>query len=402
MRLWKAVFWAGNAAGSSLRRAARGKRAKRGSRQGRAGPWRGRFEQLESRALLNAGGGFTNGGIQGEYYASAAALPGTPVSAPYGSPAFTRSDIRVDFNWGTTGQPGGSPSPALAGVSVNNFSVLWNGEVIPKFSQTYTFTVTTVGGDLLYIRPHGSSTWTTLVNDWTIHAATADTATYAFTAGQTYDIELQYRQPTAGAAAECKLHWSSPSTPDEAIEPAAQVGVNIDGGDALLANMVNGGLQNYWWAPGNGSQAVATDSNVWPTADARDLAGRRRFDDRRGRIVLDPVQRHGERDRPGSGPVLGRRHKLRQHFDGRRWATPAAPTPPPPPWSFPANVFFNGFDITFTNTSRDGHAAAPSTTASPTSTSCSPRPWAAASIRPRERSSPPRAWPWLRSSPPCG
>ena len=151
--------------------------------------------------------------------------------------------------------------------------MLWTGEVIPKFSQTYTFTATTVGGDVLFIRPHGSSAWTTLVSDWTIHGLTADTASYAFTAGQTYDIELEYRQPTAGAAAECKLHWSSASTPDEAIEPATAVGVNFENGDCSFANMVNGGSRNYWWAPGNTSTTIATDSNFWPTADAEIFLG---------------------------------------------------------------------------------------------------------------------------------
>ncbi len=233
------------------------------------------FEQLESRTLLSVGGGYTNAGILGEYYTSATALPGTPVSAPYGSPAFTRQDARIDFNWGTTAQPGGSSSPAFASVSRNNFSVLWTGEVIPKFSQNYAFTATTVGGDVLYIRPDGSSTWTTLINDWSIHAATADTASYTLIAGQTYDIEFEYRQPTAGVATECKLHWSSPSTPDEAIEPATALGVGFDGGDAAFANMVNAGSRAYWWVPGyaDTSDYVATDSNCWPEADAEIYLG---------------------------------------------------------------------------------------------------------------------------------
>ena len=233
------------------------------------------FEQLESRTLLSVGGGYTSAGNLGEYYASANVLPGTPVSAPYGSPAFTRQDVRIDFNWGTTGQPGGSPDPAYASVSRNSFSVLWTGDVIPKFSQTYTFTATTVGGDMLYIRPNGASTWTTLINDWTTHTATADSATYTLIAGQTYDIEFQYRQPTAGVATECKLHWSSLSTPDEAIEPATALGVGFDGGDATFANMVNAGTRAYWWVPGfaDTSDYVATDSNSWPEADAEIYLG---------------------------------------------------------------------------------------------------------------------------------
>ena len=221
------------------------------------------FEQLESRTLLSVGGGYTNAGILGEYFANATLS---------GSPAFTRQDVRIDFNWGTAGQPGGSPSPAFASVNHNDFSVLWIGELVPKFSQAYTFTATTAGGDLLFIRPHGG-TWITLVNDWTVHVATADTATYTLTAGQTYDIELEYRQPTAGAVAECKLHWSSLSTPDEAIEPATALGVGLDGGDAAFANMVNAGSRDYWYVAGNTNETVATDSNFWPEADAEIFLG---------------------------------------------------------------------------------------------------------------------------------
>ena len=95
-------------------------------------------------------------------------------------------------------------------------------------------------------------------------------ATYALIAGQTYDIEFQYRQPTAGVATECKLHWSSPSTPDEAIEPATALGVNFeDVGDAAFANLVNGGSRNYWYVPVDWSETVPTDSNSWPEADAQ-------------------------------------------------------------------------------------------------------------------------------------
>ena len=275
---------------------------------------RGCFEQLESRTLLNAGGGFANAGIQGEYYASAAALPGTPVAAPYGSPTFTRQDVRIDFDWGMTGQPGGFPGAASASVGLDNFSVLWTGEVIPKFSETYTFTVTTVGGDMLFIRPQGSSTWTTLVNDWTVHGVTADTATYSFTAAQTYDIEMQYRQPTAGAAPECVLQWSSLSTPIEAIEPAAPVGLNLDGGDAAFANMVNGGTRNYWWVPGNTSQYGGHRQQLLAHGRCRVVPRRGRYDARFRGNLPDPVQRHGQgNELAANRAVLGRRHRLRQH-----------------------------------------------------------------------------------------
>ena len=194
--------------------------------------------------------------------------------------------------------------------------MLWTGEVIPKFSQTYTFTATTVGGDMLYIRPHGSSTWTTLVNDWTVHAATADTATYALIAGQTYDIELEYRQPTAGVATECKLHWSSPSTPDEAIEPATAVGVNFDERRCRLrqhgqrpAAATTGVFRET-----TGSETVPTDSNCWPEGDAEISSGKeiRRSESGGSYLIQFNGTANGEQ-LAADRRVLGRRLELRQH-----------------------------------------------------------------------------------------
>ena len=191
--------------------------------------------------------------------------------------------MRIDFNWTNSAtnfvSPGGSPSPAVASVRYDPadgnydapFAVLWTGNVIPKFSQTYTFTVTVAGQEQLYIRPQGAASWTTLVNQWTgtdQPLGTQNQATYAMIAGRTYDIELQYAQVAAGDPAECKLHWSSSSTPDEAIEPAEYVGLNQCNGDACFANLINGATRYTWWQS-NGSQtpAVPVDSNGWPTAD---------------------------------------------------------------------------------------------------------------------------------------
>ena len=250
------------------------------------------------------------------------------------------------------------PRPAFASVSLDNFSVLWNGEVIPKFSQTYIFTVTTAGGDMLFIRPHGSSSWTTLVSDWTIHGVTADTATYSFTAGQTYDIELEYRQPTAGATAECKLHWSSTSTPDEAIEPATPVGVNFDSGNAAFANMINGGTRNYWWVPGNTNATVATDSNFWPTADAELFLGE-------GDTTLDSggtylIQFHGTATLSESGVTAafsvgntnyGGTLPAGTGYNSSTGLTTATMVISP--------GGYNGVYLSFTNTSREGNVSNP-------------------------------------------
>ena len=71
------------------------------------------------------GGGWLGGGILGQYYNN---------STQSGAPSFTRKDVRLNFNWGAFGNPGGSRSPAFAAVGHPNFSVQWTGRLMPRVS----------------------------------------------------------------------------------------------------------------------------------------------------------------------------------------------------------------------------------------------------------------------------
>ena len=166
--------------------------------------------------MLSVGGGFSGAGILGEYFNN------TTFS---GTPAFTRTDVRIDFNWGATDAPGGSTSPGFSSIGTTNYSVLWTGQVIPKYSQTYTFTATANGDVQLYIQAAGSSTWTTLVNQTTPQQNASNySGTYTVTAGASYNIKMMYVETTGSATAI--LQWSSPSTAQEIIEPVVQAGIN--------------------------------------------------------------------------------------------------------------------------------------------------------------------------------
>ena len=210
---------------------------------------------MEARTLLSVGGGYTAGGLVGQYYSNAS-LSGTP--------AFTRDDVRVNFDWGTTQAPGGSIDAGFNAVGAQNFSAQWTGQVIPTFGETYTFKANSAGGgDRLSIRPTGTTTWTTLVDDWTPHASKIDTGTFAMTAGTSYDIRLQYAHTTGAAA--MGLSWSSPSTPEEVIDPVAQVGINNPDWTAAFTNLVQGARNN--WSGASRGPAPAMDAAGWPTAD---------------------------------------------------------------------------------------------------------------------------------------
>src|SRR5262245_49411555 len=97
----------------------------------RHGQWaRPRLLALEDRTLPAVGGGFTAAGVLGEYFAN-------PDLA--GAPAFRRRDVRIDFDWGTALAPGGSTGPGFRDVGTDGYSVRWTGQLVPRFSETYTF-----------------------------------------------------------------------------------------------------------------------------------------------------------------------------------------------------------------------------------------------------------------------
>ena len=101
----------------------------------------------------------------------------------------------------------------------------------------------------LWVAPVGQQLGSPIINDWTSHGQTTDTATMTLQAGQDYNVELDLSETTA-TVQQVQLQWSSPSTPLEDIEPATEVGLNVDGGDALFANMVNGGDPKQLVGPG--------------------------------------------------------------------------------------------------------------------------------------------------------
>ena len=112
-----------------------------------------------------------------------------------------RVDATVDFNWGT-GSPG-------TGVNSDSVSVRWEGQVKPQYSELYTFQTRTDDGVRLWVNNQ------LIIDDWTGGAVRANTGQITLTAGQLYNIKLEYFE-VAGPA-EVHLEWSSPSRSLEII-----------------------------------------------------------------------------------------------------------------------------------------------------------------------------------------
>jgi len=172
------------------------------------------FMKSRAGAILNAGGvpiatgGSTtpppactavngNGtGLRGEYFST------TGLS----NRVLTRTDAKVDFSWGAA-------APA-ASVPADRFSVRWSGQVSPRFTGSTTFYTVSDDGVRLWV--NGSL----LIDNWTDHSSTENSASVTLTAGQKYDVKLEYYESIGDAVS--RLLWSSSCETKQSI-PSAQL-----------------------------------------------------------------------------------------------------------------------------------------------------------------------------------
>ncbi|HEX8529148.1 MAG TPA: PA14 domain-containing protein, partial [Cytophagales bacterium] len=155
-----------------------------------------------SRGGTNGGGGT---GLRGEYYNN------KTLAAPS---VLVRTDAGINLD----NLPG---SPA-AGVNADNFSVRWTGQVEAPVSGSYTFSTVSDDGIRLWVNG------TQLVNNWTDHAATTNTAAaITLTGGQKYSLTLEYYEALYGATA--KLQWAYPGQATQLV-PASRLYPAAGGG----------------------------------------------------------------------------------------------------------------------------------------------------------------------------
>ena len=224
------------------------------------------FAQTPTDAI---GGGILQGGLTGEYFSN----PDWT-----GTPSFSRRDVRLNFNWGESENPGGSVSPAYSAVPADGFSVRWTGQVIPRFSENYTFVLDT-GADetaTIEIKPENAGAYQTISNN----------TPFPLTAGVRYDIRIQYRERSGPA--QCILRWSSPSTPLELVEAASLAATNVDTYlSQLWANAVDSSRDEWRVVGGGNGAGPARDAQGWPLGDGTIIVweGQNQAD-RRGRYTL--------------------------------------------------------------------------------------------------------------------
>ena len=140
----------------------------------------------EIRALIH--------GVRGEYFTNMTLS---------GSPALTRLDPQIYFNWGGEVFPG----------TWDQCSVRWTGQVEPAFTEPYTFYVNTDDGARLWLNGN------LIIDAWWDQAPTEYASQpIPLVAGQKYPLRLEWYDNTGSGT--CELRWSSPSTPKQVIPSA--------------------------------------------------------------------------------------------------------------------------------------------------------------------------------------
>jgi hypothetical protein len=137
----------------------------------------------DSHAVVVHNSAPAGSGLSGAYYDTSS----------FGSYRFTQTDGTVNFSWGT-GYPAGL-------TSGDTFSVRWSGLIQPRYTETCTFYVNYDDGCRLWVNG------VLVVNDWNNGTLRESSGTVALTAGQKYDIVLEYYENTSSAT--CQLSWSS-------------------------------------------------------------------------------------------------------------------------------------------------------------------------------------------------
>lgn len=140
-----------------------------------------------------------------------------PASIPAGAADFTGTDPLIDFFWGPTANGYSAPPPGIgSGNGAEWFVVRWTGQVIPQFTEAYTFVVRSDDGARLFVNNQ------LVVDNWNFQEyQERTTAPIPLTANTPVDIRLEYLEgPVIGIVS---LQWSSPSTPQNLIPPTQVV-----------------------------------------------------------------------------------------------------------------------------------------------------------------------------------
>lgn len=116
-----------------------------------------------------------------------------------------RVDPTLDFAWGAA-------APA-SGIAAYSFSVTWLGTI--RAPAPGLWTIETLSDDGVEVVIDGKS----VISNWTDHAPTVDSGSFAFEAGKAYPIRIRYYQGSGPAT--FRLSWRAPGQAAATVIPAS-------------------------------------------------------------------------------------------------------------------------------------------------------------------------------------
>jgi beta-glucosidase len=167
-------------------------------------------------------------GLKGEYFANKT-LSGTP--------ALTRDDPDIDFDW-VLGSPG-------AGIPVDGFSARWTGTVTAPATAAYVFSATSDDGSRVYLDGK------LVADNWSDHASsTVKSAPVQLTAGEPHSLRVEFYDNAQNASVS--IGWSAPGLPDPTLQAAADAAAKADAAVVVVGDSSSEGSDRTTLAlPGN-------------------------------------------------------------------------------------------------------------------------------------------------------
>ena len=167
---------------------------------------------------LRPAAGSTEQGLKGEYFRGRVFA---------GEPVLTRIDARVAFRWDraapTDTLVAQGQMPDEQGLSGDDFSVRWTGQLLPPVSGRYELSVGANDGFRLFLDGRR------LLEDWELNARVQSKSAFVdLEAGKTYDLKLEYFEDIRDA--EVRLGWRMPGAKpplEEAIDAARAADVVV-------------------------------------------------------------------------------------------------------------------------------------------------------------------------------
>jgi len=117
-----------------------------------------------------------------------------------GDPVLTQIEGSIDHSWG---------SGEIAAGLVDSVSARWRANLQVPFTETYRLITTSDDGVRLWLDG------LMVIDNWTDHGTTDNTAMAEMVAGQIYSIRMEWYESGGGAVAQ--LSWASPSLPRQIV-----------------------------------------------------------------------------------------------------------------------------------------------------------------------------------------